>query len=41
MLPDLQPLADLELLDHDGSPVRFGSAWEHHPALLVFLRHYG
>jgi len=41
MLPDLKPLADLELVDHTGAPVRFGTAWEHGPAVLVFLRHYG
>jgi hypothetical protein len=41
MLPDLKPLADLELVDHTGRPVRFGNAWEAGPALLVFLRHYG
>lgn len=41
VLPDLTALADLELLTHAGTPVRFGSAWENGPALLVFLRHYG
>ena len=41
MLPDLQPLADLELLDHSGNPVRFETAWENGFALLVFFRHYG
>ncbi len=41
MLPDLEPLADLQLVDHTGRPVRFGSAWETGPAVLVFLRHYG
>jgi hypothetical protein len=41
MLPDLKPLADLALVDHTGNPVRFGSAWQNGPAVLVFLRHYG
>ena len=34
-------LADVELPDDEGNPVRLGSLWEEDPALLVFLRHYG
>ena len=41
VLPDLAPIANLELVDHLGAPVKFASAWEHSPAILVFLRHYG
>ena len=41
VFPDLKPLANVELVDHTGAPVIFGSAWESGPALLVFLRHYG
>ena len=41
VLPDLRPLAGLELLDHSGKTVKLGNAWESGPALLVFLRHYG
>ena len=41
VLPDLTPLASLELVDHSGAPVKFASAWEHGPAVLVFLRQYG
>jgi hypothetical protein len=38
---DAASLADIELLDVEGSPVRLGSVWEEGPAVLVFLRHYG
>lgn len=41
VLPDLKPLAELELVDHSGAPVKFSSAWENGPAVLIFLRHYG
>ena len=41
MLPNLQPLFDVELVDHTGAPVQLKSAWENGPALIVFLRHYG
>jgi hypothetical protein len=34
-------LADIELDDATGEPVRLGSLWETRPAVLVFLRHYG
>ena len=41
VMPDLKSLENLELLDYSGQPVRFASAWENGPAILVFLRHYG
>ena len=34
-------LAQLVLLDHDGSDVRLGELWSERPAALVWLRHYG
>jgi hypothetical protein len=34
-------LADIELLDHDGEPVRLGELWADRPAALIWLRHYG
>ena len=34
-------LADIELPDCDGKPLRLGTLWERAPAVLVFLRHYG
>jgi hypothetical protein len=34
-------LADIELLDHDGEPVRLGDLWRAGPVALVWLRHYG
>ena len=34
-------LADLELLDGDGRPVRIGDLWRDGPVVLVWLRHYG
>jgi hypothetical protein len=34
-------LRGVTLPDADGAPVRLGSLWEHQPAVLVFLRHYG
>lgn len=34
-------LAPIVLPDADGTPVRLGSLWEHGPAVVVFLRHYG
>ena len=40
-LPDLKPLAGLELVDHAGLSVKLASAWQSGPAVLVFLRHYG
>ena len=34
-------LASLVLPDADGRQIKLGSLWEQHPAILVFLRHYG
>jgi hypothetical protein len=34
-------LAAIVLPDADGRPVRLGALWADHPAVLVFLRHYG
>jgi hypothetical protein len=34
-------LADITLPDQDGNDVRFGDLWRKHPAVLVWLRHYG
>lgn len=34
-------LADLELLDLEGEPVRLGDLWRDGPVALVWLRHYG
>ena len=34
-------LAGIALPDTDGREVRLGSLWEHSPAVIVFLRHYG
>ncbi len=34
-------LAGITLPDADGRPVLLGSLWENHPAVVVFLRHYG
>jgi peroxiredoxin len=34
-------LADIQLLDHDGNPVRLGELWQDEPVALVWVRHYG
>jgi peroxiredoxin len=34
-------LADIELPDHDGNPVRLGDLWQEEPVVLVWVRHYG
>jgi hypothetical protein len=34
-------LAGITLPDPDGREVRLGALWAEHPAVLVFLRHYG
>ena len=34
-------LAPIVLPDVDGNPIRLGSLWVDHPAVVVFLRHYG
>jgi len=36
-----ESLAPIVLPDADGNQIRLGSLWEHHPAVIVFLRHYG
>jgi hypothetical protein len=38
---DTAAIADIELLDVNGEPVRVGSLWEDGPAVIVWLRHYG
>ena len=34
-------LANIVLPESRGSEIRLGSLWESHPAVIVFLRHYG
>ena len=34
-------LAGIVLPDSDEQEVRLGDLWEHGPAVIVFLRHYG
>ncbi|HET9741565.1 MAG TPA: hypothetical protein VFQ00_02340 [Terriglobales bacterium] len=34
-------LANLVLRDVNGQAVRLGDLWSTHPAVVVFLRHYG
>lgn len=34
-------LAGISLPDVEGKNVRLGSLWAEHPAVVVFLRHYG
>jgi hypothetical protein len=34
-------LAVITLPDLNGKTVRLGSLWADHPAVVVFLRHYG
>jgi hypothetical protein len=36
-----EKLAEIVLPDSAGRPVRLGSLWADHPAVIVFLRHYG
>lgn len=38
---DVAALAALELPDADGKPQRLGELWADHPAVVVFLRHFG
>jgi hypothetical protein len=38
---DAEPLEDVVVQDLRGDDVRLGNLWSRHPALLVFLRHYG
>ena len=34
-------LAPVQATGLDGEPVRLGTLWEDHAAVLVFLRHFG
>lgn len=34
-------LENVTALDADGEPVRLGTFWQEHPAVLVFIRHFG
>lgn len=34
-------LAAIHLPDTEGHEVRLGSLWQHAPAVVAFLRHYG
>jgi hypothetical protein len=34
-------LAEIELADHEGNPVRLAELWRDGPVVLVWLRHYG
>ena len=34
-------LADITLPDQDGHETRLSDLWSDHPAVLVWLRHYG
>jgi len=34
-------LANVVLPETAGNKVRLGSLWQEHPAVIVFLRHYG
>jgi hypothetical protein len=38
---DIRALADATILDTDGEPVRLAAAWRDHPAVIVWLRHFG
>jgi peroxiredoxin len=35
------PAPDLDLIDHEGRPVRLSSLWSDHPVHLFFMRHFG
>lgn len=39
--PVSSKLANIVLPESGGGEVRLGSLWENHPAVVVFLRHYG
>lgn len=41
MDPRATALADVEVLDLEGHPVRLGGLWAERPVVLVFLRHFG
>ena len=34
-------LADVEVKDTDGNPVRLGSLWTDRPAVVIWVRHFG
>ena len=34
-------LADVEVKDIDGNPVRLGSLWADRPAVVIWVRHFG
>ena len=34
-------LAPLTVLDERGHPAVLGSTWEHRPAVVAFIRHFG
>ena len=34
-------LADVEVKDVDGNPVRLGSLWTDRPAVVIWVRHFG
>ena len=34
-------LADVEVKDPEGNPVRLGTLWAGRPAVLVWVRHFG
>jgi hypothetical protein len=38
---DAKALEDVVVQDLQGGDIRLGDLWSRHPALLVFLRHYG
>jgi hypothetical protein len=38
---DIDALADLVLVDPDGTPVRLGDLWADRPQVVLFLRHFG
>jgi hypothetical protein len=34
-------LADVNVTDTDGNPVRLGSLWADRPAVVIWVRHFG
>jgi len=34
-------LADVEVKDTEGNPVRLGSLWADRPAVVIWVRHFG
>jgi hypothetical protein len=38
---DVRALAAATIVDVDGEPVRLAEAWSEHPAVVVWLRHFG